>query len=430
VTVQDRPLKGAWKITGLLFLFMLINFGDKVVVGLAKGPISEELNLTPEQYGLLASSFFFLFAVSAVVVGFIANRIRARWVLLTMAIIWSVVQFPMLTTVSLEMLMACRIVLGIGEGPAAAVAVHATYKWFPDKLRGLPTAILAQGSALGVIVTVPVLNWIILHYSWHWAFGALGIAGLLWAVLWLIFGSEGTLVDQPVDGGSHDAHIPYRYLLTCPSIVAAACTCFAAYWGLSLGLTWFTSYLREALGYSQQDAGTFTILPWIFGFFVVMIGGWISQRLSSRGVSSRVARGIFPAATLILGGCIMPFTGSLSSPGLNLALLIFGSAIGSTVYVVLPMIVSELTPHPQRAAMLATSGAFYTLAGIIAPFVMGKVIQDAATPAAGYEFGYLIMGCLMIAGGLIGLLFVRPEADRKRLAQFATPLAGIQPARA
>jgi len=108
----------------------------------------------------------------------------------------------------------------------------------------------------------------------------------------------------------------------------------------------------------------------------------------------------------------------------------FGSAIGSTVYVVLPMIVSELTPHPQRAAMLATSGAFYTLAGIIAPFIMGKVIQDAATPVAGYEFGYLIMGCLMIAGGLLGLLFVRPEADRKRLAQFATPLPAIQPARA
>lgn len=430
MTVQDRPLKGAWKITGLLFLFMLINFGDKVVVGLAKGPISEELNLSQEEYGLLASSFFFLFAVSAVVVGFVANRIRARWVLLVMAVIWSLVQFPMLATVNLEVLMACRIVLGIGEGPAAAVAVHATYKWFPDKLRGLPTAILAQGSALGVIVTVPVLNWIILHYSWHWAFGALGIAGLLWAVAWLIFGKEGTLVDRPADGASHDAHIPYRYLLTCPSIVAAACTCFSAYWGLSLGLTWFTSYLREALGYSQQEAGTFTILPWIFGFFVVMIGGFISQRLSSRGVSSRIARGIFPAITLILGGCLMPFVGSLPSPALNLALLIFGSAIGSTVYVVLPMIVSELTPHPQRAAMLATSGAFYTLAGIIAPFVMGKVIQDAATPAAGYEFGYLIMGCLMIAGGLIGFLFVRPEADRKRLALHAVPPAGIQPARA
>ena len=34
-------------------------------------------------------------------------------------VIWSVVQFPMLGTVSLEVLIACRIILGAGEGPAA-----------------------------------------------------------------------------------------------------------------------------------------------------------------------------------------------------------------------------------------------------------------------------------------------------------------------
>ncbi len=39
MTVQDRPLKGAWGMTALLFLFMLINFADKVVVGLAAQPI-------------------------------------------------------------------------------------------------------------------------------------------------------------------------------------------------------------------------------------------------------------------------------------------------------------------------------------------------------------------------------------------------------
>ena len=32
MTVHDRPLKGAWGMTALLFLFMLINFADKVVV--------------------------------------------------------------------------------------------------------------------------------------------------------------------------------------------------------------------------------------------------------------------------------------------------------------------------------------------------------------------------------------------------------------
>ena len=109
-------------MTALLFLFMLINFADKVVVGLAAQPIMAELNLTPEQFGLIGSSFFFLFAVSAVIVGFITNRVQTRHTLLVMAIVWSLVQFPMLGTVSLEVLIACRIILGAGEGPAAPVA--------------------------------------------------------------------------------------------------------------------------------------------------------------------------------------------------------------------------------------------------------------------------------------------------------------------
>jgi uncharacterized membrane protein len=68
VTAPDRPLKGAWGMTALIFLFMLINFADKVVVGLAAQPIMAELHLTPEQFGLIGSSFFFLFALSAVIV--------------------------------------------------------------------------------------------------------------------------------------------------------------------------------------------------------------------------------------------------------------------------------------------------------------------------------------------------------------------------
>lgn len=421
-------------MTALIFLFMLINFADKVVVGLAAQPIMADLNLKPEQFGLIGSSFFFLFALSAVLVGFITNRVQTRHTLLVMALVWSLVQFPMLGTVSLEVLIACRIILGAGEGPAAPVATHAIYKWFPDSLRGMPTAIIAQGSALGVIVAVPVLNFIIVHYSWHWAFGALGIAGLLWTGLWLMFGREGTLVDPPVSDpnsalGMHE-RVPYRYLLTCPSIVAACCAGFASYWGLALGLTWLTSYLVGGLGYSQEVGGNLSILPWILGMFVVLGGGFISQRLKKAGISSRVSRGAFPSATVILGGCILPFVGSMPTPELKVALVVVGGAIGSTIYVVTPMIVSELTPQPQRAAMLAITTSVVTLAGVLAPLVMGAMVQNAATPTAGYERGYVILGCLLLAGGLIGLLFIRPEADRRRLAARAIAVAPLQPARA
>jgi len=432
--VQDRPLKGAWGMTALLFLFMLINFADKVVVGLAAQPIMKDLNLDPRQFGLIGSSFFFLFAISAIVVGFMSNRIETRRTLLVMAILWSVVQFPMLGTVSLEVLIACRIILGAGEGPAAPVATHAIYKWFPDSLRGLPTAIIAQGSALGVIIAVPALNWIIVTYSWHWAFGALGIVGLLWAVLWLIFGREGTLVDAPVsDSCGSDERVPYRYLLTCPSILAACCAGFASYWGLALGLTWFTSYLVGGLGYSQKVGGNLSILPWVFGLVVVLTGGYVSQRLKSSGVSSRLSRGVLAAATVTLGGCALPFIAQVSAPEAKIALLVFGAAVGSTIYVVLPMIVSELTPQPQRAGMLAITTSLVTFAGVLAPLIMGSMIENAATPLAGYEQGYTILGVLLIAGGVIGLLFIRPEADRKRLAVHAvssTTKLPLRPARA
>jgi MFS family permease len=94
MTTQPTP-KGAWKITFLLFLFMLVNFADKIVVGLAGVPIMTELKLEPEQFGLLGSSFFFLFSIAAIVVGFIVNRVATRWVLLALALVWALAQFPM-----------------------------------------------------------------------------------------------------------------------------------------------------------------------------------------------------------------------------------------------------------------------------------------------------------------------------------------------
>src|SRR6201988_5547297 len=113
--VQPTP-KGGWKITFLLFLFMLVNFADKIVVGLAGVPIMTDLKLEPEQFGFLGSSFFFLFSISAIVVGFIVNRGDTRWVLLIMAVIWSLAQFLMVGTVSFTPLVICRILLGAGEG--------------------------------------------------------------------------------------------------------------------------------------------------------------------------------------------------------------------------------------------------------------------------------------------------------------------------
>src|SRR5580704_9056902 len=413
MTTQPTP-KGAWLITFLLFLFMLVNFADKIVVGLAVAPIRKELGLDAEQYGLLASSFFFLFSISAIVVGFIVNRIAARWVLLALSVVWALAQFPMVGTVGLTTVMICRIILGAGEGPAFSVAAHSVYKWFPDEKRTLPTAILSQGSAFGVIIAVPALNWIIVNHTWHYAFGALGVVGLMWGVAWLIMGKEGPLV-QTVAMAKADPRIPYFQLLTSRTFIGCCAATFGAYWALSLGLTWFTPFIIRGLGFSQQEAGFVSILPWVFGAAIVMLTGWISQVLMARGFSTRGARGVVGSAPLIVGGLILAMLPYISGAGLQIALLVVGSGLCGSIYVVCPPMLGEFTPVSQRGAVIAIYGAIYTIAGILAPSVMGSVIQRAAVPLDGYMTGFTINAVILVASGLLGLLLLWPNTERARL---------------
>jgi MFS family permease len=413
-TPKETP-QGAWTITFLLFLFMLVNFADKIVVGLAAVPIMTELKLEPKEFGLLGSSFFFLFSISAIVVGFIVNSVATRWVLLVLAVIWALAQFPMVGSVSLTTLLICRIILGAGEGPAFAVAAHAIYRWFPDEKRTLPTAILSQGSAFGVIVAVPALNWLIVNYNWHYAFGALGVVGLFWVGAWLIWGREGPLVPAAAAGGAEEAKIPYVQLLTSRTFIGCVAATFGAYWALSLGLTWFTSFIVQGLGFSQQQAGFISILPWIWGATVVMLAGWLSQVLMARGVSTRGARGVLGSAPLVLGGLILAAMPHVNGAGLQIALLVVGSGLCGSIYVVCPPMLGEFTPVSQRGAVIAIYGALYTLAGIIAPLVMGSVIQSAGGGVDGYITGFTINAVIMVVSGVLGLALLWPNTERARL---------------
>ncbi|MCK1746033.1 MFS transporter [Bradyrhizobium sp. 139] len=420
-TIRQTP-KGAWTVTFLLFLFMVVNFADKIVVGLAGVPIMTDMKLDAEQFGLLGSSFFFLFSISAIVVGFIVNKVPTRWVLLTLAVIWALAQFPMVGTVSFTTLLICRIVLGAGEGPAFSVAAHAIYKWFPDEKRTLPTAILSQGSAFGVILAVPALNWVIVNHSWHYAFGALGVAGLIWVCAWLTFGREGPLEDAQVLAAT-EPKIPYVQLLTSRTFLGCVIATFGAYWALSLGLTWFTPFIVKGLGFSQSQAGFVSILPWVFGATVVILTGWISQVMMARGYTTRISRGVLGSVPLIIGGLILAMMAHVQGAGLQIALLVVGSGLCGAIYVVCPPMLGEFTPASQRGAVLAIYGALYTLSGIIAPSVMGTVIQRAGSMLDGYMTGFTINAVVMVGSGALGLLLLWPNTEKARLTRGAAPQA-------
>ena len=195
---QDRR---AWAAVVLVFLFMVINYADKAVIGLSSVPIMRELNFSHAQFGLLGSAFFLLFSVSGGIVGFLANRVSTKIIMLVMGIVWALALLPMSVAESFSVLVWSRVVLGAAEGPAFPVAVHAVYKWFGNEHRALPTSVVASGAAVGTGIVAPMITWVIDHHGWHAAFGIFGVVGLAWVALWFLVGKEG-----PVDR-SYDAEV-------------------------------------------------------------------------------------------------------------------------------------------------------------------------------------------------------------------------------
>jgi MFS transporter, ACS family, D-galactonate transporter len=406
----------AWLIVVLLFFFMFINYADKAVLGLAQPQIMHDLQLTNTQFGFVGSSFFFLFSLSSVVFGFSANRWPSRWLLLGMGLAWAATQFPMVGAAGFGTLVTCRILLGASEGPGYPVALHAAYKWFPNDRRTLPTNILAIGAGIGAASAGQILPYIIVTWSWHFAFLAVGLAGLAWALAWFLLGREGPLEDHTLDGAPSGG-IPYRHLLLNRTALGVFLICFTSYWGIAVALVWGTGYMIKIVQLTQVEAGRIQTLPTLLTIVLGPMIAITSQRLVQRGVPSRLARGAFGSAGVILGGVGIAAMALVPDPTAKIVCFTLAASIMYVIFTVGPPIIAEITPPRQRAAMLAINNAGYSLAGVAAPYIMGRVLDVAPGDlATGYRDGYLLLAGLLVLSGVAGFFMIDPARDAARLA--------------
>ncbi len=414
----------AWLMTILLALFMLINFIDKVGVGMVAVPMMTELNLTPTEFGLIAGSFFWFFAISGVLGGFVANRFSAKWILLILVVLWSIAQLPIILSSSVAMIMVSRVVLGIGEGPASPIAFHACYKWFPDAKRNLPISVINQASALGLLIAGIGVPLVTARWGWRANFAIMTGIGLVWGLVWLIFGAEGNIqtarpakTNRPADPQTIQQRLPYGLLLRDPTVWGVIVMHFMAFWGLALTLTWLPAYLQKGLGFDGASAGKLFALVVVIGAPVNLLLSWWSQRMLGRGESSRKSRALMCSAALTLSGAL--FISLLFLPLSNMQkvfLLAVASGLTPIMYSLGAAMMSSVSPDGQRGAMLAIENSIASLAGVLAPVVMGRLIENStASLSAGYEQGFALSGGLLIFGGLVGFLFVNPEKSMQRL---------------
>ncbi|MFI6940355.1 MFS transporter [Streptomyces sp. NPDC050418] len=415
-----RHDRRAWTVTLLLVVFMMVNFADKSVLGLAADEIRADLGLSATQFGLANSAFFLLFSVAAVLVGLAADRVSPKLLLLVMALLWSVAQVPAAIGGGLAVLVASRVFLGAAEGPAFPVAQQATLAWFPDHRRNLPGALITLGVTLGVIVSAPGLSWVIQEHGWRAALWVLVGVGLVWAAAWAVFGADGR---HGVRDGERPTQqtpsvtapdIPYRRIFRTRTWIGATLAYFTSYWTVAMMLTWLPSYLRNGLGYSADTAGRIVAGPWVVGAVVLLAQAAVTGRLMRRGAGSRKARGWVGGWLLALGAVCCLAVPLADGPTAKTVLITLGLGLGGAYATVAATAVAELAPPSRGGGALGAMNAVVTASGLAAPAVVGALVD--AQGDAGYQNSVLLAGLLLVAGAVASFLLIDPARDTARLA--------------
>ncbi|MGW6965439.1 MFS transporter [Streptomyces zaomyceticus] len=432
----SRTRRRAWIVTALLVVFMMINFADKSVLGLAADEIRQDLGLSASAFGLASSAFFLLFSISGAAVGLLADRVRPKWLLLIMAVLWSVSQAPLAIGGGIAVLIASRVLLGAAEGPAYPVAQQTTLSWFPNHRRNLPGALIVLGITLGVLVAAPVLTWLINHHGWRSAVAAVALVGVVWTLLWIPFGGEGPYAttsdnDSPAEAARDDgpgtgkgagagiagqaqARMPYRRILATRTWIGVTIGYFSTYWVIAFALVWLPSYLREGLGYSAAASTQLLMLFWGLSGILVLGQAGLTGWMLRRGIASRWARGWVGGVLLLISGASCLALPLVPAGAVTVVLLVGSFGLSGAMGGIAATTIMELAPAHRRGGALGMMNAVVTTAGLIAPTLIGSLVDTHG--AGGYEDAVLITGALLLVGGTAAVTLIDPDRDARLLS--------------
>jgi MFS family permease len=426
----------SWRPYGVLlflFLFQTLNFFDKLVFGLSAVPMMQELGLSPQQFGLIGSSFFLLFSISGVLTGlFVIGRVPVKWVLLVLAGIWSATQLPIYFTHSVTVLVVCRILLGLGEGPGLPTALHACHNWFSPEKRSVPSAIVLQGISVGLLAGGPLLTYIIVHYGWRSGFLFCGLAGIAWMIGWMILGGEGPHVatnHAKSPAAVAEAPVPTRTLWLDPTVIGVIVMSTMSYWIVGMSATWLPPFLQQGLGYSQGQTGSIISAVYIFQSPLLLLGSWIAQRMLQKGVSKRSALGNASGYALLISG--LALIGSVETSGpLQLVLIAIAFAAPSLTTIYGPITLGAIAPAAQRGKLIVVIYSANAISALASNALTGVIVQAAGKDNVplGYAHAMLFTAGILIIGAVAAFALIFPDRTITRFGRLSSRSEPMQTA--
>jgi MFS family permease len=398
-----------WKIILLLSLtFGLVGldrFVLPIILGSPNSTMAADLGLTPQDGGTLAGYLGMAWGISAFVMGYMADKVGRRAVLVPAILVFSLMSAASGMVGSLMGLIMVRIIMGIAEGPVASTGVAVAVEASKPERRGLNNGIFQCMISLFGLALAPLIATRLLEtHSWKTVFMLVGAPGVIVAIImWFV-------VREPLkraDTGHGTGGVPFLSMFGHRNAKVAPLTLICAMGGIFVLAAMLTAYLTApvgaGLGLDAVTAGNV--------FSAVGIGGCIGQ-FAMPALSDLIGRKLSTLLSYILAAVSLYFfTQAGPDNTTTLWILLFFTSLFN--FAALAILAGPVAAEAAPPGMLASMAGFVIFAG---EFIGGGLAPMIATRIAGGEHG--LKGVLYFAAtglviGFIVALFLKETAPRK-----------------
>jgi len=373
---------------GLLLGVYIFNFIDRQILSILMENIKNEIQLSDTELGFLGGIAFALFYTFAgIPIARWADRGSRRNIIAISVLIWSLFTAFTGAARNFWMILAARIGVGVGEAGCSPPAHSLISDFFPPERRGRALSIYALGIPIGGSLGTLVGAWVGDLFGWRMAFVAVGLPGVVLALIVRM------TLREPARGESEEAG-PVEAEPGSLSEVLRFMTTLRSFWHLSFagalhafvgyGAAYFVpSFFARIHEMGLAERGTWLSLVGLVAVVGTYLGGWLGDRLAPIDVRWYLW---VPAIATLAGVPIA--LGYYLSPNPYVALLLFGipAGIAGPMYLGPSFALTQTLVKPEMRALASAILLFVmNLIGLgIGPWFVG-FMSDALAPRFGVE---------------------------------------------
>lgn len=397
-----------WLLFALLLVAGILNYVDRQIFAVLQEPISRDLSLTTNQYADLAGAFLWSSAIAFLFVGWIIDRIGIKWSNPLGVAAWSLAALAHGWATTFGSFFTARMALGATEAMGTPNQIKTVATLFPPNLRSLGFGLGNMVGSLGAIVTPVLVPAFALLYGWRAAFVVAGVAGLVWATVWLAATRTTNLTGEPEDPGL--ARAPVSVAATLAGVGAilgdrrtwtisvAKVLSDSTWWFL---LFWMPRFLQEQYHLELKQIGLPLAVAYSGAAIGSLIAGSASSLLLSRGWSVNRTRktAMLVSALIVLPVPVVLWMTDYWLVAVVLAIALAGHQGFSTNLFAL---ISDITP----TARVARVTSFAAFCGNVGGFGVQKAAGWVLTAGLGYGplFAFAAVSYLLALGWIQLLL--------------------------